>query len=437
MRKHIIISILFLLLVSPAIGLAQDEEIEGSDLYGSGSDYFHPYLTVTGLYDDNVYRVEQGKISDYATIFSPGIWIAVPGTHENKLNLNTSSLTPGGLGIVEDRGEMFKRFQGFLNYGAKLARYNQEDDNNTNDQRLEGLFQFNLKSGLRLEMLDILNHDHDERDEGSLGQLTTYTSNLLRGRATYDFDTRFRIRGEYSHFNVDYDKDANKYANRVDDKYSSSLFYKLTGKSSIFIEYDLVNISYYNIDGYDSLENIAWGGYRWRLSEKTMGEIKTGYINKDYSQAGLGNTSDFVMQGWLDYEFTHKSRVKLTVARLIQEPDVWELMAKNQKSQTVSSNSSGAVDNQFKVDLFYDLSTKLHANVEGEYRKISFMGDYIYNGETGERTDDKYTGSLGLNYQIQDWIGTKVSYTYIDRESTLSGLSYTDNQVMINLSLSM
>lgn len=425
MKKNtLIVPIVALALSLPFAAFAEEEpEIDADDLFGGQGGYFHPYVTVSGLYDDNVYRTPTDKISDYATTLAPGIWIAVPGTRERALNLNTSNLSPGGLGVVEDRGETFNRMQGFLNYGAALTRYQDTDDNDTDDQRVDGMFQYNLKGGLSLEVLDMYLDGHEDRGEGVSGDLDTFKSNLAGGRMTYDLGSRFRLRGEYSNFSVDYDARENDGRDRVDDKYVAYLYYKLTGKSTVFAEYDFVDISYDETDDLNSKEHYYWGGYRWRLSKKTMGEIKMGYLTKDFDTAESESNGDLVIKGWLDYELTGKSRLKLLAARIPEEPD--------------NNNEQGALTNEIGVVLSHDLTSKIVASLEGGYGRTTYDGLSSYQGVVGEREDDEYTGRFALDYRIQSWLGVRAAYTYFDRESSIADLSYTDNQVLLSLTLAM
>ena len=425
MNKQIVLcSLAAVALCLPAAGLAGEEKkLDADDLFGGGGGYFHPYVNTSGLYDDNVYRTSSDETSDYAMVVSPGIWLAYPGTKENALNFDTATLTPGGLGVIQDRGESFQRMQGFLHYGADLTRYQDTDDNDTDDQRLDGLFQFNLKSGLSLEVMDIYQDDHNSRGEGISGELDTYKSNLAGGRITYDMGTRFRLRGEYGHYSVAYDAEENQLRDRDDDKYSAYLYYKLTGKSTIFTEYDFVDINYDAQADLDAQEHYFWGGFRWRHSEKTMGEIKAGYLTKDYAVESGDTKGDFVVSGWLDYELTGKSRLRLLASRLAEEPD-------NYGSQSVLTNEGSVI-------FIHNLTTKVSISAEGGYGQSSYDGTYTYQGVTGERDDDEYKAGLSLDYQIQDWLAVGAQYEYFNRDSSFSELSYTDNRIIISLLLTM
>ena len=55
--------------------------------------------------------------------------------------------------MVEDR-VVYTHACFFLHYGADITRYQELDDNDTENQRVDGLFQYNLKGGLTFEVLD-------------------------------------------------------------------------------------------------------------------------------------------------------------------------------------------------------------------------------------------------------------------------------------------
>lgn len=425
MKRHsTILPFVAVLLALPTVGFAEEEKaIDVDDLFGGGGGYVHPYVVTTGMYEDNVYQTSKNEISDYATIFSPGIWLALPGVREKAASPTTAPRTTGGVGVVEDRGDVIRRMKAFLHYRADMTRYEEEDSEDSDDQRFEGLLQYSLKGGLAFEAMGQYLDSHENPGESVSGAKDDYNSNLLGGRVTYDMGTRFRLRGEYSNFDVNYDSPDSETRNRNDDKYGASLYYKLTGKSSVLVEYNFVDISYNESPDLDSEEHYMWGGYRYRLSEKTMGEVKLGYLNKDYVAADVEDQSDFVVKGWVDYELTGKSRLHLIASRIPEEADKY--------------GKQSALSNNVSVGLSHDLTSKIMLSLEGGYGKTTYEDDYIYKGVAGEREDDKYTAKLSLDYRIQDWLGVGASYTHFDKQSNIDDLSYTDNTVLLSLTLAM
>lgn len=420
-----LLPVMFLAFSLPMAAWAEEEKaLDADDLFGGGGGYFHPFVTMSGKYDDNIYNTANDKVSDYATVLSPGIWLALPGVKEQSASPLTNPRTTGGVGVVEDHGDLIRRLKTFLHYRADLTRYDEVDDKDTDDQQLDGLLQYSFRGGLSFELMDQYKMGHEDSNESISGEQVDYTSNLFGTRVNYDISSRFRLRGEYSNFDVNYDSAVNDNRNRNDDKYSTYVYYKLTGKSSIFVEYDFVDISYDKSPTLDSSEHYVWGGYRYKFSEKTMGEVKAGYLDKEYEAAnGFNSPGEFVLKGWLGYALTGKSRLHLSVARIPNEPDQYD--------------EQSALTNTVDLTLSHTLTSKITMSLGGGYGQTSYEGNYTYGGVVGERQDDKYSGKFSLDYRIQDWLGVGAGYTYTDRDSTIADRSYADNVVMLTLTLAM
>ncbi len=401
---------------------ALEEETSSKQLFGGSGNYIHPYISMAGFYDDNIFRTNKNKIDDYGTIIAPGIWLAVPGTREKTLNLDTSTLTPGGIGLIKDRGREFKRFEGYLHYGGTFTRYQDYEISDTNDHRVDAMLQYHLKGGLSLGAINLYRDDHDDWGDGVSEFLDEYKSNLLGGRISYDF-AKFRLKGDYSHYTIAYDEERNQSRDRSDDTYSAALYYRLSGKSSAFVEYDFIRINYDDQSTLDSDEHYAWGGYRRKLTGKTMGEIKLGYSVKDYNLESVDNRNNFVIQGWLDYELNSKNSFQLGLYRIPNEADNY--------------NSEGSVNSGIDLTYTYNLTSKINISLRGKYNNYDYYGIYVYDEITTERDDDKYTASLFVDYQIQNWLSARASYRYINRDSTIEDFSYIENQVLLSLTFSI
>lgn len=415
-----------LLLLSQSFAAAKKEGDGGNlnspsmgELFGGGGGHIHPYLTVGGLYDDNVYNASDNTENDTAIIISPGIWLAFPGTREKVLTLETTNLTPGGLRLVQDRGRRFKRIQGYLHYGGDFTRYSEAEDTDTDDHRIEGYFQFNTKGGLSLEALNFYRDGHNDWSTGVSEELDTFKSNLIGGRASYDLGTRFRLRAEYTNYLVDYDQQRNNARDRQDNKLAGYLYYKLSPKSSLFVEYDYFDIAYDLADYLDSKEHRIYGGFRWRLTGKTMGEVKAGYLFKDFRDERLESDGDFILSAWADYSYSEKTSLKLLADRIYEEPSSYTL-------ESILSSRLG-------LEGRHKLTAKFSSALTLGYTKKSYNGLYVFEESVGEREDDEYQLELALLYQLQDWLGLKASYSYFDRDSSIEGLSYTNNLLLVSI----
>ncbi|WP_028580038.1 outer membrane beta-barrel protein [Desulfogranum japonicum] len=422
--KNLVIATSISLFCSGALtcsGHAEQSEVDSSFFGGGG--YFHPYISTTGMYDDNVYKSEDDTQSDTAIIVSPGIWVAFPTTRKQVMKVETTNLTPGGLRMQQDRGQRFRRMQGYLHYGGSFTRFNEATDTDSDDHRVEGYFAFNTKGGLTLEIMDFYLDGHNDWGEGISDGFDTFTSNLVGGRATYDIGARFRVRASYSVYTVGYDQDYNATRDRQDNKLSTRLYYKLSPKKSALVGYDFLDVDYDQWESLNSKQHYMFGGFRWRASEKTMGEVKAGYQTKDYADSGYNSDGDFFLSAWMDYELTGKTALRLLADRIYEEPG----------SYTVESKLS----TRGKLVLSHQLTSKFETRLSGEYIATSYNGEYVYNDVTYEREDDEYSMEALIEYNIQDWLSTQLKYKYYRRDTNVDGLSYDDNRFLLGVTCSL
>lgn len=394
-----------------------------SSIFGGKGGYFHPYISVAGVYDDNVYRTEENETGDYAAVVSPGIWFAVPGTRKKVVNLTTSTLATGGLNMVREREPEFKRFQGYLHYGADLTRYVSETENDTDDQRLDGYFQYNFRGGLSLALLDIYQNGHEGWADGVSRDLDEFKSNLIGGRASYDISSKFMLQGDYKYFVVDYDALSNQKRNRDDQFYSAYLFYKYSTKTSLFTQYDFVDINYENGELLQSQEHHLYGGIRWQVTGKTTGEAKAGYLTKEYENPLADTGHDFVMQAWANYQLTGKGSIKLAIARISEEPDIY--------------SAEGVLSNRVDLTYLHKLNGKMRLRGQLGYGLKSYDGLTVTDTFTGEREDDEYKAGVGYEYWVQRWLNIRADYQFYKLDSNVPDFSYSDNKVLLRVSLTM
>ena len=418
----LLVNILYLLVATSGHGA--DLSSATGKIFGGRGGYAHPYITVAALYEDNVYQTDDDIISDTAVVVSPGIWVALPRTRKKVVNVNTSTMTPGGLGMVREQPKKFRRFQSYLHYGADLTRYASESANDTDDQRLEGFFQYNFKGGLSLALLDLYRDGHEGHADGISRDIDEYKSNLLGGRAMYALSPKFKLQGDYKYFTLDYDSHDNAYRDRDDQSGSAYLFYRYSSKTTFFTEYDFVDIAYDNDASLDSEEHHFYGGMRWQITGKTAGEVKVGYLVKQFDDPLFGDTDDVIIQLWGDYRVSGKGRIKIGLARMSEEPDIYS-------RQSVLANS---------VDLtyFHKLNGKMRLSARLGYELKSYDGLSTYqDSQARDREDDAYQAGLGYEYWIQRWLNVRADYQYFKQDSDISAFSYTDNRFLLRCTLTL
>ena len=405
---------------SPAVSLPSVEtsgvptQRTSQEVFGRRSGFIHPFLAVTGYYNDNVFYSRRSKKSDFVTILSPGVWLTVPHVNEKLLSIETSNVNPGGFRIKEYEPETFRRYQIYLLYNADLDFFSRYSSENTVNHKLEGLFQYNLRGGLSLAFLDQFLIAHDDRGSGISTKVDKYKSNLAHFTASYEPSDRFKFKADYTNFLVDYDASRNDFRDRVDNGIALYAFYKFMPKTSVFIEYDYVNIDYdKNISGLDSREHHYFGGLQWDVTAKTKGTVKAGYGVKDFVASDFGDENYFTMEANIDYKLTSKTTLILKAARETNETDI--------------SASDYILTNRIELEYLQRLTGKITAHIRLAYEDDDYRGGFLIDDEKERLKNRYYRGGFALQYKFKEWLETNIGYMYNRRNSNIDDFDYTSN----------
>ena len=389
------------------------------DVFGRSGGFIHPFLAVTEYYTDNVFYSRDNRKHDFATILSPGIWLTVPHVYEKLLQIETANISPGGFNVSRFQPEIFKRYQLYLFYNADFERFSKFSSQNADNHRAEGFFQYNLKSGLTLELVDQFTASHDARGTGITTQLDKFRNNLANITLIYDTRSRFNFKVDYSNFLVDYLSSRNSFRNRDDNTISGYIFYKLRPKTSAFIEYEFIDVRYRDDTLLNSKEQHWFGGLQWDITAKSRGSIKAGYGIKDFINSSLGSSTDFILEAQVDYHLTPKTTLMLKASRKTNETNV--------------SATDFILSNSVDVQYLQKITGKITADVKLSYTNDRYKGDVTFNDITKKLVDNYYTGVFAVRYKFREWLQTDLGYIYERRDSNFSDFDYTANIVFLRV----
>ncbi|TFH59926.1 MAG: hypothetical protein E4G91_08750, partial [Candidatus Zixiibacteriota bacterium] len=287
------------------------EQIAGGEIVSSRSGYFHPFLSLGSYHTDNLFNTENNEKSDTVAVISPGVWVAVPGSRQKMVDINTMNMAPGGLSFSRFRSETDRRFQGYALYRADIRKYDKYTDEDRTDHRGEGSLGINLRGGLSLELADVYEVKSDPYGTGGTPsrELDKFTSNLFNATLSYKLTPKITLRGDYGHFYLDYDAGRNAYRNRTDDSFSVYGFYQLTPKTSAFVQAEYIKVDYDENVKSDNDEMNYYVGIQLKATDKTRGRIKVGYGQKEYDQSGYDDKDDWLAEAQIDHFFTPKTSV--------------------------------------------------------------------------------------------------------------------------------
>ncbi len=406
--------------------LPEDDVLEGEgNIFGLEGGYFHPFLSLQGEYTDNLYNISQNETSNFLTIISPGIWFALPRKRDIPIAIALNNTSPGGLQQQLKDYEGTDRYQAYMGGGLDFLFYSEDSDLNGINGLLEGMFRYNLKSGLSLQILDRYSRAQNIFDVGSVlrDSVGRFDSNIFMATADWVFTEKTRVKVDYSNFWLGYDEDIDAFQNRTDDAIDLYGYYIHSEKTSFFLQYKYVIVAYDEATINDNTQNFYYGGITWYTTEKVALMAKAGWQEKLYDSNGTGlnqrdDTDGFVFDIQATYKFTEKTNLVLSFYQHNQESD--STIAANQDVLGVGLKYSQELSQKITFKFDFDF-------LQAEYDQLVAR----------DRDDDTYAFRPSLSYLFRDWLKGELAYEYRKRESTDDLFDYDTNTFILNLSLAL
>lgn len=398
----------------------RDQEGTAGEVFGGRSGYVHPFLSVGTYYTSNVFNASDNERSDTALVVSPGIWLALPASRQQLVEVETMNTAPGGLDVSRFKVETERRFQAYGLYRGEFQENQHYQEAETEDHRVEALVLYRLRGGLSFEVLNIFQNDHDDFSTGDseARQLDTFRSNLLNPIISYQVSPKTRLQLDYSWYVLDYDSARREFRDREDHTISGYVFYQFAPKTSAFLDYEYITVDYDESGQSDNHQNRFYGGLEWRVTDKSLGRLKMGYGKKEFEGSGEDDRDFFALEGQLHHRFSRKTAIALKASRHAGETDV-------QGTQDVLTHN-------VRVGLTHLLTAKLTGKVSLGYAKDDYDGTITADGKTGEREDDKYRAEIALGFAPNRWLNFSTGYVYKERDSNFNTRDYEDHQVFLH-----
>ncbi len=398
------------------IPLPLEQKTATSEMLGTREGHIHPFLSVAEYFTDNFFNTNNEE-SELYTVITPGIWLALPATRQQMLQVATRNTAPGGLEVSRFRTVSDRRFQGYALYRANIEEHSRFSSENNVYQRAEGLLQGNLRGGLSLEVIDIFQKDHDPLGTGTSRTLDEFDSNLLNALVSYQVGPRLRLRADYSFYTLSYSSQQNAFRERDDNSGSLYAFYMVGAKTSAFLEYDYIDINYRKETLQDSTEQHYFVGADWRITAKSRGRIKAGLGVKDFS-GNAETRNDFIAEAQFDHRFTPKTSVSLRAFRRTNETDV--------------ADSQSMLTHRIEARYLQRLTARIMGSANFYFWRNSYKGQTTIGGLTGQREDDYYSAGVAFGYAFRRWLNMNLGYSYVRRDSNFDQYDYRTNYVFLS-----
>ncbi len=181
-----------------------------------------PGIDYNGSYSTNIYADDKNKENDFIHTLTPGIRLEKKFASHNLISTG---------------------------YSIGFVAYNDFNENNSNDH--QAFLSCDLEfpaSGITVKIDDDYSRTSNllgtEDNEYGKGEKTGRWNNSLGFTASYGFGDKYSLGLTYQNRIQRFDDDEDKWQNRFDHRYSISLSYHLTAKTSFFIQHDKLLAEY-------------------------------------------------------------------------------------------------------------------------------------------------------------------------------------------------
>jgi hypothetical protein len=351
-----------------------------------------PSIGYKGEFDDNVFRTKNDRKGDYANFIIPAVkFEANPGRHV-----------------------MSAEFR------AEIIRWSKH--NNLDTERFFGDLLGNWKFN-RLETWakEGFRWTDDFPSTEITRRIRRFENDLNFGG---DYDIVPQVWGVGLDFLWNHKNYLESATNSLDENmytYAANAYYKLTGKSRIFLEYAFVDDDFPSSTVRDNTRHRVQLGVKGDLAERFSVTGKAGYEHTGFHDPGQKDQDNFI--GSLDMKYQPLERLGLGL-----------LMSYGQPTAVYGNN---LIYTSFNTTFLmtYQFTPKFtiipRANIGFDnYREIAA-------GATEKREDWLYGVGLSLRYEVFKWLRFDASYDFSAKNSNFDLYDYNDNKVNFSITFSM
>ncbi len=376
----------------------------------------HPYYQLTETYDNNIYLVPRNTPTRTVGGGVRDSWITT-----NELALE--AVLP------------WRRLHTFAaGYDFEANTYTTQPElNDTINQKAHLDYVYAGAYGLTYKAGDKYENTTDQAFSELIGRNRRWT-NVVYTELDYNPEKGYLAGG------VDASHTANKYLgdtigrqlNRYEQRAGFNVGYKIQPKTKLYASYHRT-IIHYTVhrelpdQDRDNKSHDLGFGVSGVLAPKVTGQVEGGMTYREYDEAPIGGvtrvTHNFTVATNVVYKPTSNTDVIFGASRRLEE--------------SINASSRFYISNNASLDIKHKLPRKFSVGVNGAFGLDKYPeSQTVTGGATGSRRDDIYQAGAWVEYDIQQWLSTGLSYVFRERDSNFSGeFNYQDMQTAWNLAL--
>jgi hypothetical protein len=357
-----------------------------------------PFFTERIEYDTNVLLQRSGEIDDGISRSIPGVVVELPlGRH--RLDLAAR---------------------------AEILRYFNNSQFDNEHYFVLGNVTLDFPGGLLGRLREDFAKTTDPPGTELTGRIES-TTNTIAPEVEYALTRRFSVGANYTWTHVDFQTQAINALDRDEHTGGLSVFWKVTPKTDLFANYSYGAKSFDTATIRDVTRSIGTIGVRGEVTSKLSSTFRIGYESRQPETDGLTAYNGLVAGGDWTFRPTERTRFSLLTQRSAEE----SLFASN--LFYVASLATFLAEHKFGPKLSVNGRVFLGLN---DY-PAKAPDPFRPNRRDRYRHDTLSGVGLGVQYQIQQWIGVGADYTWSERDSNFRTFDYTDHIVGVKVTLSL
>jgi hypothetical protein len=315
----------------------------------------------------------------------------------------------------------FGRHKLDLGFRSEILRYVDLTNQDTEHYFVLGNLLLDFPGGLKFNLKEDFARTSDPPGTELTGRIKS-TTNVLSPSVEYGFAERYAIGLDYVWANVNFD-DVVRELDRDEHTIGITGFYRIQPKTDLLVNFSYGIKEFDNAPDRDVTRYIGAVGVRGQLTSRLITTFRVGYEVREPDQGSIGAYNGVVVGGDFVYTPTERTRITLVTERAVQE----SVFGTN--TIYLANLATLAAEHFLTPKLL--LSGRLFGG-NGEY----FEKARKVNGSFDWRTDWVWAYSLGVEYQIQKWLGVSADYTHARRDSNFDNFDFKDDIVGAKVTLS-
>lgn len=353
---------------------------------------FYGDVALSAAFDDNILRSNTNEIDDQIVTLAPAV----------------------------NHRSLFSKHSLDVGYQGSYAFYSDNDNENADNHSLAAILALDFTGKLDVNLAGNYQWMYEPRgatganlaiaDQPNEWERSRLFAEVIYGRKTNQGQLAFSVESA----GLEFTNNNQQARDRDLLNFSGTFYYNMTGETSWLFEARLTDIDYINTAAVnrDSQEQGYLVGARWEATRLTRGEVRVGYVNKDFDQTGLNNFDGMVVEAEISWTPLATDQIVLIAYRTPRES--------TQATASYFISTSVGVSWSHTLTPLWDFL--VGASVQED--------DY-----SDERNDDLFFASVGMNYSLSERLSLTGMYQYNERDSNTDGAVYENNKFMITLTL--